>query len=88
MSDLPNKPQGGQCGCGCGTEVKRSYALGHDARHVSKLVAEVLADKRSRSSALRQLESPLLKEKLRKALDRVFEVRRSSQGGDGDAKDS
>ncbi|AXH43980.1 hypothetical protein SEA_KINGBOB_53 [Arthrobacter phage KingBob] len=35
--------QGGQCKCGCGTQVngkKATYRPGHDAKHVSRLVME------------------------------------------------
>lgn len=74
MSDAPNPRPivGAECRCGCGNTTKKGkYSQGHDARHVSKLVAEVLAGTRSRSSALRQIESIPLKEKLRLTLDRA-----------------
>ena len=32
-----------RCGCGCGTDVKRSYAQGHDARHLSQLINRYLS---------------------------------------------
>jgi hypothetical protein len=84
MNKTPSqKPTGGLCACGCGNSTKAVYSQGHDARHVSKLVAEVLADKRSRSSALRQIDSPHLKEKLRKSLDRA-EALQSKDKADAD----
>ncbi|AYD81749.1 hypothetical protein Moki_53 [Arthrobacter phage Moki] len=39
-------PEGGACKCGCGTNVngrKATYRPGHDAKHVSRLVAETKA---------------------------------------------
>ncbi|AZS08036.1 hypothetical protein SEA_GREENHEARTS_57 [Arthrobacter phage GreenHearts] len=40
-------PEGGLCKCGCGTNVngrKATYRPGHDAKHVSRLVAETKAN--------------------------------------------
>jgi hypothetical protein len=64
---------GGKCRCGCGAEVGRTstFAQGHDARFVSKLVQEVVAKRMTREAAIVETTqvSDALTGKLTKALD-------------------
>ncbi|QGH74513.1 hypothetical protein HYQ03_gp26 [Arthrobacter phage Kuleana] len=44
------------CKCGCGAQVPRTYAQGHDAKHVSQL----LAARHTPEEAAHELSAPLL----------------------------
>jgi hypothetical protein len=59
------------CGCGCGrtpASKKSAYCQGHDARHVSKVVARVLAD--GRLAAIAELPTEALRDKATNAIRR------------------
>ena len=44
-----------ECGCGCGATVRRRYLPGHDAKHRSKLLAELRAGDREAGDELERL---------------------------------
>ena len=50
---LDGSPQ--ECGCGCGATVRRRYLPGHDAKHRSKLLAEMRAGDRDAADELERL---------------------------------
>jgi hypothetical protein len=56
------------CACGCGALSKGSYRPGHDARHVSQLVARVVAGDLTEMAAVKQLKSDALRSKLTKSV--------------------
>lgn len=69
------------CRCGCGSAVNGRYLPGHDARHVSKLYADIEQNGRSAAAikaAMRQLGSEPLKAKLQRMLDRPAKPARNT----------
>lgn len=56
------------CHCGCETPTKSTYAPGHDARHVSQLLAKVRSKEVTVAAAKKQLPSDALKAKLDRAI--------------------
>lgn len=73
------------CLCGCKNVVgkKASYRPGHDAAHVSRLVALVVAEgmtQKSVTDAQKALPSDALKAKLQKAVDRLADKKAAKPG--------
>lgn len=80
-----------ECRCGCSESVapRKSYRPGHDARHVSILLdglksdaeqnAESLISMNSLRVAMRELDTPALKLKLQRAVDRCNDRRLGSR---------
>ncbi|WKW85450.1 hypothetical protein SEA_MILANI_60 [Microbacterium phage Milani] len=61
------------CGCGQTTSAKANYRPGHDAAHVSVLLADIVAHKDLSQGAVREylkaLPTPALQAKLQRAVD-------------------
>jgi hypothetical protein len=56
------------CKCGCGRPTNNTYAPGHDARHVSLMIKEVMDKGTSREAARAQLPSVALQIKFDNAI--------------------
>ena len=57
------------CYCGCGFAVKGSYKQGHDAKHVSSLLCQIVIGQLDSAIAYEALPSAALRNKLRNAID-------------------
>lgn len=60
------------CKCGCGRPTGSTYAPGHDAKHVSLMIQEVLAGDTDREAARAQLPSMALRIKFDNALNNAI----------------
>lgn len=60
------------CKCTCGKVTDNTYAPGHDAKHVSLMIREVLAGNIDREAARAQLPSMALRVKFDNALDNAI----------------
>lgn len=78
----------GKCRCGCGQSVggKSTFRQGHDARWVSRLVAEVLQDKLPRDEAMKRATevSEALGSKLDKAVTRGLDAKAAREKAKAD----
>lgn len=62
-----------KCACGCGRTTKARYAPGHDARHVSQLLAKINAKEVTLAAAKKQLSTEALQAKLTNAIANATE---------------
>lgn len=61
----------GECLCGCGAEVKKTYRPGHDAKHVSVLISYYKVKTHDLDELLAMLPSVALRNKLTRAIRKL-----------------